>query len=244
MKKLALVFGMFALFMIVGCGNDKDKQSVQEQCGNVEFDKCVKYYVERCTNSDYLSCNISASLFYENKDFANSIAGYDISCKEINDSITITHKHIKGDDKNIKWETTKNNMSLKRIKREACSMVGQAFEHGDGVEQNKRKATSYYKIACDLGEDNACNNLGVFLEKGIGGMPKDSFKASKYYKTACQLKHPNACHNLGVLYYEGNGVKRNYEYAEFYFGKACDLGYSPACRSKIAAISKGKGMYR
>nr|WP_276951674.1 SEL1-like repeat protein [Helicobacter rodentium] len=35
--------------------------------------------------------------------------------------------------------------------------------------------------------------------------------------------------NLGYLYFEGKGVRQDYQVAKDYYGKACDLGLQQGC---------------
>lgn len=227
MKKLALIFGIAVCFAFVGCdsGNNDNTELVQDICGGVEFSKCVEYYVDRCNDSDFNACALSADLYYSVKDFANSIIGYKIACENINDSMVVTFRSIKtGKDRKLSWDT------LKDTKRNSCDLVGFQYRKGDGVDKDLQKTIYYYQIACDLGRGGSCSDLGFYYDKGKGGIEKNHHKASQYYKKSCDLNSYFGCHNLGDMYYRGDGFSKNYEYAMYYFNKACDLGYKTSCK--------------
>ena len=43
------------------------------------------------------------------------------------------------------------------------------------------------------------------------------------------MGNASGCHNLGLLYFNGDGVKQDYNKAMEFFGKACDLGHQKGC---------------
>ena len=59
---------------------------------------------------------------------------------------------------------------------------------------------------------------------------KDSRQDFIQYERACASNDGMACFLLGSLYYQGIGVKQDYQEAFKYFQKACDLGSSVGCR--------------
>lgn len=233
MKKLALIFGIAVCFVFVGCDDtdEEDKRITKNHCGDIEFGKCVDYYMERCDNSDFVSCGIVGDLYHIKKDFDSSMLTYKWACENVTESMIVTHRHIKGEDEKVKWEAKdKNSPSLKKLKTTNCGNVGFQYKRGEGVDKDSQKAIYYYQIACDLGNGSSCSDLGFYYDKGKDGIEKNHHKASQYYKKSCDLNSYLGCHNLGDMYYRGDGFSKNYEYAMYYFNKACDLGYNASCK--------------
>lgn len=43
----------------------------------------------------------------------------------------------------------------------ACLSLGNMYEHGDGVREDKHEAVALYTQACRLGESHGCGNMGI-----------------------------------------------------------------------------------
>ncbi|OAD04648.1 hypothetical protein MUCCIDRAFT_124184, partial [Mucor lusitanicus CBS 277.49] len=61
--------------------------------------------------------------------------------------------------------------------------LGVSFRHGWGCKKNKETAVYYFKIAADLNDADAQNDLGHCYYHGHG-VKKDLFLAAKYYRKA------------------------------------------------------------
>ncbi|CAO0801115.1 unnamed protein product [Mucor circinelloides] len=61
--------------------------------------------------------------------------------------------------------------------------LGVSFRHGWGCKKNKETAVYYFKIAADLNDADAQNDLGHCYYHGHG-VKKDMFMAAKYYRKA------------------------------------------------------------
>ncbi|KAI8983116.1 hypothetical protein BDB01DRAFT_792518 [Pilobolus umbonatus] len=61
--------------------------------------------------------------------------------------------------------------------------LGVSFRHGWGCKKNKETAVHYFKIAANLGDADAQNDLGHCYYNGHG-VKKDLFLAAKYYRLA------------------------------------------------------------
>ncbi|KAK4518701.1 AAA ATPase [Mucor velutinosus] len=61
--------------------------------------------------------------------------------------------------------------------------LGVSFRHGWGCKKNKETAVYYFKIAADLNDADAQNDLGHCYYHGHG-VKKDLFMAAKYYRKA------------------------------------------------------------
>ena len=72
------------------------------------------------------------------------------------------------------------------------------YKSGKGVKKDLRLAASLYKQACDNGEPNGCNNLGVLYKNGLG-VTKDKDRAVELFKQACNEGNTRGCDNLKDL---------------------------------------------
>ncbi|KAG2132407.1 hypothetical protein DEU56DRAFT_446630 [Suillus clintonianus] len=61
--------------------------------------------------------------------------------------------------------------------------VGQCFFHGWGVAKDHKMAVSYYRVAANLGDGDAQEDLGFCLANGKG-CKKDKKEAAKWYRAA------------------------------------------------------------
>ncbi|OAD75782.1 hypothetical protein PHYBLDRAFT_158132 [Phycomyces blakesleeanus NRRL 1555(-)] len=61
--------------------------------------------------------------------------------------------------------------------------LGVSFRHGWGCKKNKETAVYFFKIAADLGDADAQNDLGHCYYNGHG-TKKDLYMAAKYYRMA------------------------------------------------------------
>ncbi len=108
---------------------------------------------------------------------------------------------------------------------EACTSLGVIYENGGYgvVQQNNKKASELYALACDEGYALACANVGSMYYQGKG-VPRDHAKAAGYFKNACEAGNWLGCGKFATYYYDlGNQSK-----AVQYFKKACELGRDDA----------------
>ncbi|CAO3587968.1 unnamed protein product [Absidia cylindrospora] len=66
--------------------------------------------------------------------------------------------------------------------------MGVSFRHGWGCKKNKETAVHFFKIAADLGDPDAQNDLGHCYHHG-NGIKKDLHLAAKYYRKADKQGH-------------------------------------------------------
>ncbi|KAL7312144.1 hypothetical protein PS15m_007943 [Mucor circinelloides] len=80
----------------------------------------------------------------------------------------------------------KNTVNASASKGElimAIYELGVSFRHGWGCKKNKESAVQFFKIAADLGDPDAQNDLGHCYYHGQG-VKKDLYLAAKYYRKA------------------------------------------------------------
>ncbi|KAI9335161.1 hypothetical protein DFJ73DRAFT_32542 [Zopfochytrium polystomum] len=89
---------------------------------------------------------------------------------------------------------------------------------------------------------NASFNLGVFKEKGWGGLPINLEEAVALYKDAAERGHKRAQFNYGVCLKRGRGCKKSLEDAVRWFKKAADQGHPDAQFNLGNSYKYGEGV--
>ncbi len=120
------------------------------------------------------------------------------------------------------------------------SNLGEMYEIGSVVRQDKKKAVSLYEAAADKGNISAMFRLAVQYSNGDGIARNDEL-AAKWFREAASKGHADAMSNLGAAYSNGRGVAKDDVEAMRWFGKAADQGQAEAMRSLANGYSKGRG---
>jgi TPR repeat protein len=122
--------------------------------------------------------------------------------------------------------------------------LANAYEEGDGVEQDEDEAIKWYKLAAAHGQyeaicylndefgldyseeplewcikvaENGCTDAQLYLAEMYDG---DNFEESlKWYKLAAEGGNRDAIYHLGHIYYYGDGVEQDYKQAYYWFDK-------------------------
>ncbi|BCS82742.1 Sel1-like repeat-containing protein [Cotonvirus japonicus] len=94
----------------------------------------------------------------------------------------------------------------------AQNNLGFMYEKGIGLEKNSHESIKWYTKSANQGFKYAQNNLGFFYLDN-----KDYTLAKIYLKKAAFQNDRNAEHKLGQLYFNGIGVKKNYQKAFKWF---------------------------
>ena len=82
--------------------------------------------------------------------------------------------------------------------------IGYAYNNGEGVDVDKKKARHYYELAAIKGDAMARYNLGCF-EKRIGNMDR----ATKHYMIAVEGGYSDSLKDIQNLYTNGQATKEN-----------------------------------
>lgn len=101
--------------------------------------------------------------------------------------------------------------------------LGQAYEDGNGVQENDDLAVKWYRKAAEQGNADAETELGVMYREGRG-VEKSKEEALKWYRKAAQQMNAAAMFNLGAAYYNGDGIAINDSLAYAWFLAAEDAG--------------------
>ncbi|UZO08334.1 uncharacterized protein OCT59_028592 [Rhizophagus irregularis] len=105
----------------------------------------------------------------------------------------------------------------------ALFKLGNFYELGKGICENKVRAFEFYKKSANQGFIDAQYKLGYFYENGIG-IDINKEKAFNSYKIAATEGNVNAQKNLAVLYERGEGTDKNIENAIYWYKKVIENG--------------------
>jgi TPR repeat protein len=108
-------------------------------------------------------------------------------------------------------------------------------------ESDPAKRADLLRIACDGGNAEGCNRLGVLYFDGRG-VPKDRARAHELHRKACDGGNAWGCHNLGKQYLEGEVVARDPAIGAGLLQKACDGGIPESCNRLGLLCDEGKAV--
>ena len=103
--------------------------------------------------------------------------------------------------------------------------------------KNRDKAIYWYESAAKENDPRAQFNLGLLMEK-----EKKYIDAASWYLRSALQDNDAAQNNLAILYYDGRGVKKNFEKSNLWFEKSASKGNANAQYSLGLAYAKGKGV--
>ena len=137
-----------------------------------------------------------------------------------------------------------------------CASLGALYEEGVGTDTNLEKASLLYAMACDGGDNQACEARSALDNKaflgnkaaceewhiqGVLSHGDGLRKRDKVYLSLQSLPHkPHkscngddmaSCTKVGFYYIEGLGVRPDFTQAHTFFQKACTNNYGPGCYS-------------
>lgn len=106
---------------------------------------------------------------------------------------------------------------------------------------NLSQAAERYQKACDNGERQGCNSLGLMYYNGEG-VAKDLHHATELFTRACDAKGPGGCLNLGLMYVRGEIQPNDPNRAADFFKRACDGGLPGGCANLGLLYAKGESV--
>lgn len=118
--------------------------------------------------------------------------------------------------------------------------IATRYYTGKGVKKDYSKAIEYYKLAADMGYEQAILGLANCYFKGEG-TPKNYNEAAKLYQKLAQKGNVEAIAILGDCYMKGYGVTRNLNEGFNYYKKAADKGHVIAQANLAECYEKGIG---
>jgi len=75
------------------------------------------------------------------------------------------------------------------------------------LQRSDPKALAEVESLAAAGNPAAMNLIGWLLDRGRGGLPRDSYKAAMYFRSAAAKGDANAYYNLSLLLHVGRGLK-------------------------------------
>jgi TPR repeat protein len=102
-------------------------------------------------------------------------------------------------------------------------------------------AADLNRKACDGGERQGCNNLGLMYYRGEG-VAKDLNRAADLYKRACDAGGPGGCLNLGLMYLRGESGPKDPNRAADLFKRGCDGNLAQACTNLGLMYARGENL--
>ena len=121
--------------------------------------------------------------------------------------------------------------------------LGLLYEDGVGVEQDLKKAATWYRRAAESGNEYAQFKLGGFYHFGTG-VERDYINAAKWYLKSAEQGYDLAQLKLGLMYEEGEGVEKDPTEAAKWFRKAAEQG-NPFGAGKLGLMyESGQGVKR
>ena len=111
------------------------------------------------------------------------------------------------------------------------------LDKGRGGPADQSGAVSWYRVAADDGDIDACVHLATMLEHGIGVAAQMS-AAIVLLDRAATGGDVHAMARLGVAYADGDGVNTDLDAAQGWLGKAADAGHAGAAY-RVAMFADG-----
>lgn len=200
--------------------------------GEKNYTQAFRFFTKTCETELALSCN-ELGYFYENgravkQNGAKALALYTRACEMGNNNGCANAGGMYVNGVGIKKDLVKARSFLSKGcelgSAQACFNLGVMRANEKGENKDEAKALDLYEKACDLNYGNGCLNAGVSYYK------RNNYgKARKLFERGCELDSERACYNLGLMYGNGQGARQDVEKTKELYGKACDLGYQPAC---------------
>ena len=101
--------------------------------------------------------------------------------------------------------------------------IASRYTEGKIIEQDLRRAATWYQKAAAKGLAPAQYRLGTLYEKGRG-VPADKAAARIWYERAAEKGNRKAMHNLAVIYADTSGENHDFAKAAYWFRNAAELG--------------------
>ncbi len=129
---------------------------------------------------------------------------------------------------------------------DAMYRLGEAYEDGEGVEEDEaeavkwyREAVKGYRKAAEAGNADAMNSLGEAYRDGKG-VEEDEAEAVEWYRKAAEAGNADAMNSLGDAYENGEGVEEDEAEAVKWYRKAAEAG-DHAAGYHLAFLYMGQG---
>lgn len=123
---------------------------------------------------------------------------------------------------------------------DAQVLLSLMYDNGQGLPQDRRKATEWLLRAADGGNSNAKHDIGLRYYRGQG-VEQNYQTAADWWQKASDDGIPDSQFNLALLYHRGLGVGQDFIKARRYFKLASDKGHDLAQYSLATMHAFGHG---
>jgi TPR repeat protein len=119
----------------------------------------------------------------------------------------------------------------------ACESLALRYTHGEGVAQDKAKATQLHTTACRL--DNA---IGCYNGCMVAREARDFGSARSLCSRACVLGDEDGCDVTGYMLDHAEGGAEDLFRAALYFERSCEMGSGSGCSNAGTMYERGRGV--
>jgi len=118
--------------------------------------------------------------------------------------------------------------------------LGAMYSNGQGVAQDYKEATRWYRQAAAQGVSQAQFNLGNIYSNGRG-VAQDYKEAVRWYRQAAVQGDARAQYNLGNMYSNGRGVAQDFKETARWWKRAAAQGLAEAQFNLGVMHGEGRG---
>ena len=104
-------------------------------------------------------------------------------------------------------------------------MLGECYQYGYGVDEDKKKSFEYYSLSAEQGNSMAMHNLAFCYDYGEG-TDENKTKAFEWYEKSAHLGNCEGMNCVGMAYEYGDGVAKDLNKAREWFAKAVAQGHT------------------
>ncbi|WP_342642309.1 tetratricopeptide repeat protein [Rhodoligotrophos ferricapiens] len=137
-----------------------------------------------------------------------------------------------------------NSVLASRGNDVAQCALGIAYETGNGVKRDLRRAAELYQQSAKSGNVDAQYRLGRLLEVGDERLPADPAFAVSMYQTAARYGQIEAQYRLGYALQHGIGIEKDAGQAVIWYRRAAEHGLAEAQNSLALMYLTGNGVPR
>lgn len=237
--------------------NRAEQDDITRESNSIDFEKT------RVGKTDRPQTTSSPAKGKKNKVFKKVVWGLLITIvifsagKSINDvlsSMSAKKYFEDGMQNHLKWENkmafTNFEKAVERDHPEANIMLGRAYQNGEAVRKDYKKAKEYFDQAISLGDIKA-NFYLAFLYLNGQGVAKDTALADDLFSKSVSAVSKEALKgrffwmtNYGLMNYNGFGMTEDKAQAVLWYKKSASLGYSRAQYTLGYMYGSGQGVLK
>lgn len=184
-----------------------------------------------------------------------ALAGNKVAQYNYAEDFELGHGVEKNKEKAIYWYRKAADQNLEPAKKKwdeltqsADYLYDKGYDlHYDGWWGGKGdsclvKAVPYFMKAANMGQFMAQYWLGLYYEKGKGGLPQDDKKAAYWYEKSAMQGELSAQYKIGMFCEQGKGVGKNIQQAISWYEKSADQNEIDAIKRLAEIYEQGIGV--